>query len=90
MAARGGGLRAGLLAQDVVGELAAPVLLDPARRDGGEVHEGIARQLAHAHLGEAEHVGQLAVALPLLEDQLDDRPLLVGELVESRHLQGEL
>ena len=77
MAACGGGLRAGLLAEHVVGELAAPVLLDPARGDGGEIHERVARELAHAGLGEAEHVGQLAVALPLLEDQLDDRPLLV-------------
>ena len=62
----------------------------PRARDGGEVDEGVARELAHAGLREAEHVGQLVVALPLLEDQLDDRPLLVRQLVESGHMQGEL
>src|SRR5918999_935217 len=88
VAPRGCGLGPGLLAQDVVGELAAPVLLHAARRDGGEVDQGIAGELAHTGLRQTEHVGQLAVALPLPQDQLDDRPLLVRELVEGRHMQA--
>ena len=76
MAARGGGLGAGLLAEHVVGELAAPVLLDAAHAHRGELDERVARELAHARLGHAEHVRELVVALPLLEHELDDRPLL--------------
>ena len=90
MAARGGRLGARLLAEHVVGELAAPVLLDAARADRGELDERVAGPLAHARLGHAEHVRELVVALALLEDELDDRPLLVRELIESGHEQGEL
>src|SRR3954447_6154960 len=79
VALRGGGLRAGLLAEDVVGELPAPVLLDPARRHRGELHERVARQLAHPPLGQVQHVRQLGVRLPLTKHELDDRPLLGRE-----------
>ena len=90
MAARGGRLGAGLLAEHVVGELAAPVLLDPAHADRGELDERVAGELAHARLGDAEHVGELVVVLALLEHELDDRPLLVGELVEGGHVMPTL
>ena len=86
VAARRGQLGTGLLAEHVVGELAAPVLLDPARADRGQLHEGVARAFAHPRLGDAEHLGQLVVALALLEHELDDRPLLVGELIEGGHI----
>ena len=86
----GGGLRARLLAEHVVRELAAPVLLDSAGAHGGQVHEGAARELAHPLLGQAEHVGQVVVALLLLQDELDDRPLLRGKLIESGHGRAEL
>ena len=76
MSLGGGGLGTGLLAQDVVGQLAAPVLLDSARADRGEIHQRVAGHLPHAGLGHAEHVGELLVALTLLQHELDDRPLL--------------
>ena len=88
MAARGGGLGAGLLSEHVVGELAAPVLLDRRGAHRGELHQRVARQLAHPRLGHAEHVGQLFVALALPEHELDDRPLLGGELVEGGHCRA--
>ena len=77
MAARGGRLGAGLLPQHIVGELAAPVLLDAARADRRQLDQGVAGELAHAPFGHAEHVGQLVVALALLEHELDDRALFV-------------
>ena len=89
MAAGGRGLGAGLLAEHVVGELAAPLLVHAAGGDGSELHEGVARQLAHARFGHAEPLGELRVALPALQHELDDRPLLGGELVEGGH-RGEL
>ena len=90
MAAGGGHLGAGLLAEHVVGELAAPVLLDPAHADRRQLDERVAGALAHARLGDAEHVRELVVALALLEHELDDRPLLVRQLIESGHEQAEL
>ena len=79
-----------LLPEHVVGELTAPVLLDRAHAHGRQLHERIARQLAHARLGHAEHLGELRIGLALLQDELDDRPLLSGELVKGGHEQGEL
>ena len=77
MPARSGRLGAVLLAEDVVGQLAAPVLLDPAGAERREVNEGVAGALAHARLGHVEHLGELLVALALLQDELDDGALLV-------------
>ena len=57
-----------LLPEDVVGELAAPVLLDAAHAHRRELHERVARKLAHARLRHAEHVRELGVGLPLLKD----------------------
>ena len=85
VAARCRQLGAGLLAEHVVGELAAPILLDPAHADRRELDERVAGALPHARLGDAEHVRELVVALALLQDELDDRPLLVGKLIESGH-----
>ena len=85
MALRGGGLGSGLLAEHVVGELAAPVLLHAAHAHGRQLHERVARQLAHARLRHAEHVRELGVGLPLLKDELDDRPLLGRQLIERGH-----
>jgi hypothetical protein len=89
MAARGRDLRPRLLAEHVVGQLAAPVLLDAAGADRGQLDERVAGTLANARLGDAEHVGELVVALALLQDELEDGPLLVRELVEGGHEQGE-
>ena len=88
MALRGGGLRPGLLAEHVVGELAAPVLLDPAHAHGRQLDERVARQLADPPLGQVQHVGQLAVRLSLTQDELDDRPLLGRELLEGGHFRA--
>ena len=90
MALRRRCLRTRLLPEHVVRQLAAPVLLDGAHAHGRQLDERIARQLAHARLGHAEHLGELRVGLPLLQDELDDRPLLGGELVKGGHEQGEL
>jgi hypothetical protein len=83
-----GHLRAGLLAEDVVRQLSAPIFLDPAGAYGGQIDERVAGQLAHPPLGHAEQVGQLVVALALLKHELDDRPLLIGKLVERGHKTG--
>ena len=72
----GGGLGAGLLAEHVVGELAAPVRVDAARADGASSTSASRASSRTRGLGHAEHVGELVVGLPLLEDELDDRPLL--------------
>ena len=88
MALRGGRLGPGLLAEHVVGELAAPVLLDPADGHGRQLDERVARQLAHPPLGQIQHVGQLAVRLSLTQDELDDRPLLGRELLEGGHFRA--
>ena len=85
MALGGGRLRAGLLAEHVVGQLAAPVLLDPAHAHRGELDQRVARELPHARLGHVEHLGELVVGLPLAEHELDDRPLLRRKLVERGH-----
>ena len=90
MATGGRDLGAGLLAEHVVGELAAPVLLDAAHADRRQLHERVAGALANALLGNAQHVRELVVALALLEHELDDRPLLVRQLIESGHEQAEL
>ena len=79
-----------LLAEHVVGELAAPVLLDGPDADRRQLDERVTGELAHAPLGHAEHLRELLVGLPLLQDELDDRPLLGGKLVEGGHEQGEL
>jgi hypothetical protein len=89
MAARGSGLRPGLLAEQVVGHLAAPVVLHPAGGGRREVGEGVARQVAHAGRAHAERLGQVLVGLPALQHELDDRPLVGRELVEGRHVQPE-
>ena len=86
----GGGLRARLLAEHVVRELPAPVLLDAPGAHRRQVHEGPARELAHPLLGQAEHAGQVVVALLLLQHELDDRPLLRRKLIESGHGRAEL
>ena len=90
MPLRGRCLGTRLLPEHVVGELAAPVLLDRAHAHGRKLDERIARELAHARLGHTEHLGELRVGLALLQDELDDRPLLGGELVKGGHEQGEL
>jgi hypothetical protein len=47
-----------------------------------------ARELAHARLGQVQHVGELVVGLPLAQYELDDRPLLRRKLVERGHVQA--
>jgi hypothetical protein len=68
VALRGGGLGARLLTEDIVGELAAPVLLDASHAHGCELDERVARQVAHARFRHPEHVRQLGICLALLED----------------------
>ena len=53
--------------------------------DRGELEQRRLGQRPDALGGHAEHLAELLVALPLLEDELDDRPLLCGELVERGH-----
>ena len=83
-------LRPDLLPEHVVHELATPVLLNALRADGSELHERIAGELAHARFRHAEHPGELLVRLSLLEDKLNDRALLSGELIEGGHRNREL
>jgi hypothetical protein len=90
MALRRRRLRARLLAEDVVRQLTAPVLLHAPGAHGSELDQRVARELAHARLGHPEHARELLVALPLLENELYDRPLLRRELVERGHVQAEL
>ncbi len=90
MAARGGGLGAALLAEDVVGELAAPVLVDGGGGRRSELDESGLGELADAILGHPQHLGQLLVGLPPLEDELDYCPLVGGELLEGGHAGAEL
>ena len=85
MAAGGRGLGPALLAEDVVRELAAPVLVHAACGDGGELYQGVAGQLAHARLGHRERVGDGGVVLAALEQQLDNGALLRGKLFERGH-----
>ncbi len=77
MTAGRGDLGTGLLAEHVVGQLPAPVLLDAAGAQRRKIDERVARQLAHAALGQVEHAGELVVALALLDNELDDRALLI-------------
>ena len=90
MALRRGRLGPGLLPEHVVGELAAPVLLDAAHAHRRQLDERVAGELAHPPLGQFSMSDELVVGLPLAENELDDRPLLGRELVEGGHLQGEL
>jgi hypothetical protein len=85
MALGGRRLGPGLLTEDVVGELSAPVGVDLGGGDRGERHERRACQLAHAILGDAEELCELVVALSALKDELDDGALVRGQLVEGRH-----
>ncbi len=85
MAAGGRGLGAALLAQHVVGQLAAPVLLHGAGAQRRQVHQCVARKLAHARLGHVEHPGKLVVALAAPEHELHDGALVLGKLIEGRH-----
>ena len=82
---RGRRLGAGLLAEDVIGELAAPVGVDLGGGDRGQRHKSRAGELTNTILGKAEELGQVVVALASLKEELDDRPLVLGELIEGRH-----
>ena len=90
MPARRGALGARLLAEEVVGYLPAPVRVDAGNATRREVDERFARELAHAGGRHAEHRGEVVVGLAPLDDELEDRPLLGGKLVEGGHAERRL
>jgi hypothetical protein len=82
-------LAARLLAEHVVGDLAAAVGLDPVGAGGRERDQRVARKLAHPGARDVEHVRELVVRAPAREHEVDDRPLLRGQLVQGRHLRAK-
>jgi hypothetical protein len=67
-----------LLAEQVVGHLAAPLRVDALRRPGRERDERRTGVVAHARGRHAEHLAEVRVRGAALEDELDDRALVVG------------
>jgi hypothetical protein len=83
------GLGAGLLAEDVVGHLVAPVGIDALGGVGSELGKRVARQLADPRRRHVEHVRQRVVGASALEDELDDRALVGWELIECGHWEAK-
>lgn len=82
-------LGAGLLAEDVVGDLAAPVRVHAGGGGGRELAERLAGKLAHTRRRHPQHARQLIVGLSAPHNELENGSLLSRKLVESGHKQGE-
>jgi 1,4-dihydroxy-2-naphthoyl-CoA hydrolase len=82
-----GGLRLWprLLPEHVIGELAAPCRIDELGRERRKLSQRLTRELAHAGVRKIEHLADLLIAPVLSQDDLDDRPLVLSQLVKRGH-----
>ena len=78
-----------LLTEQVVADLVAPVLAEIVGVLGTQRGQRVVRARLDGGAFDLQHVGDLSVALALLEQELEDRALIGWELVEAGHAERE-